>query len=151
MEIATFAEIEQEFNARITRMVWCNVATVDAEGTPRSRVLHPIWEGTTGWIATRKTPLKVNHLAHNPRVSMAYIAEPIQPVYVDGTAEWVDDRATKARIWDFFKNTPPPLGYDPVPFFNSIDEPNFSLLKITPTRIEIADMTGKPKVWHSKR
>lgn len=150
MEVASFAEIEQEFNERIQRVVWCSVATVDEKGAPRSRVLHPIWEGSVGWIATRKTPIKVAHLAHNPRVSLAYVAEPLTPVFVDGTAEWVDDRAHKERIWNLFKNTPPPLGYDPVPFFNNIDEPGFSLLKITPLRIEIGDMMGKRLVWHSR-
>ena len=38
------------------RIVWCTVATTGADGRPRTRVLHPIWEwdgtGLTGWIAT---------------------------------------------------------------------------------------------------
>ena len=38
------------------RIVWCVAATTGADGGPRTRVLHPIWEwdgGTlTGWIAT---------------------------------------------------------------------------------------------------
>ncbi len=44
----TFAGIEAEFRARVERMVWCNVATVDGQNRPVSRVLHPIWEGSDG-------------------------------------------------------------------------------------------------------
>ena len=32
------------FVAMAHRIVWCNVATVDAKGRPRSRVLDPIWQ-----------------------------------------------------------------------------------------------------------
>ena len=43
-----FADIADEFAARTQRIVWCTVATVDESGRPRTRILHPIWEGTTG-------------------------------------------------------------------------------------------------------
>jgi hypothetical protein len=32
------------FVAMAHRIVWCTVATVDSQGRPRSRVMHPIWE-----------------------------------------------------------------------------------------------------------
>jgi hypothetical protein len=48
-----FDAIEEEFASRTRRIVWCTVATVDEKGRPRTRILHPIWEGTAGWIATR--------------------------------------------------------------------------------------------------
>ena len=44
------------------RIVWATVATVDPQGRPRARILHPHWrwDGTalTGWIATSPTPIK---------------------------------------------------------------------------------------------
>jgi hypothetical protein len=52
MEITHFSEIEDEFIRRVHTMIWCNVATVDRLQRPRSRILHLIWEGETGWIAT---------------------------------------------------------------------------------------------------
>lgn len=56
-------------------IVWASVATVDAVGRPRTRILHPIWEwdGTDlfGWIATVPTPLKRAHLAAHPDVSVS--------------------------------------------------------------------------------
>ena len=37
MKIATFAEIADEFLERVNKAVWCNVATIDTKGRPRSR------------------------------------------------------------------------------------------------------------------
>jgi hypothetical protein len=38
------------------RIVWATVSTVDRQGRPRSRILHPYWiwdsEELVGWIAT---------------------------------------------------------------------------------------------------
>ena len=41
------------------RIVWCSAATVDAQGRPRSRVFHPLWQWDgaklIGWICTNPT------------------------------------------------------------------------------------------------
>lgn len=137
MEVKHFSEIEEEFIQRVHTMVWCNVATVDSKQRPRSRVLHPIWEGATGWIGTHRNSYKQNHIAHNPYVSLAYIANVMQPVYVECTARWIDDLAQKQRIWHLFKQAPPPLGYDPAPTFGSPDHEHFGLLQLTPWRIAL--------------
>ncbi|MCB8968188.1 MAG: pyridoxamine 5'-phosphate oxidase family protein, partial [Ardenticatenaceae bacterium] len=42
-------EIAPAFVEMAHRIVWCNAATVDSKGRPRSRVLHPIWQ----WDGTR--------------------------------------------------------------------------------------------------
>jgi general stress protein 26 len=150
MEVESFAEIEQEFIERVHRMVWCNVATIDTNNHPRSRVLHPMWEGSVGWIMTGRHTVKTKHLAHSPHVSLTYMADVFKPVYIDGTAKWVDDATQKVRIWNLFKNTPPPLGYDNAQFFGSAENPEYGLLKITPTRIELADLFGSAKVWSQR-
>ena len=58
------------------QIVWASVATVDRDGRPRSRILHPYWEwdGTDliGWIATVPTPVKRAHLDAHPEVSVSY-------------------------------------------------------------------------------
>jgi hypothetical protein len=58
------------------QIVWCTVATVDAQGRPRSRVLHPIWEWDgqtlTGWVGTGPTPVKRAHLEASPFLSCNY-------------------------------------------------------------------------------
>ena len=56
-------------------LVYCSVSTVDPAGSPRSRVMHPIWEWDgrrlTGWLASTPSP-KMAHLAGRPYVSCAY-------------------------------------------------------------------------------
>jgi hypothetical protein len=49
VDVGSFAEIAGEFQARVARIAW---ATVGPDGAPRTRILPPIWEGSTGWIAT---------------------------------------------------------------------------------------------------
>lgn len=155
METKNFGDIEAEFQARVQRIVWCTVATVDRRGRPRTRILHPIWEGTTGWIATGRQTLKTKHLADNPYVSCSYWDQQHQQIYVDCKAEWVDAKPEKDRIWDLYGKTPPPLGYDlGMIWQGGKDDPTYGLLKLTPWRIELWGltdlMTGKePQVWRA--
>ena len=152
MRVSSFSEIEKAFTDRVNRIVWCTVATVDRSGRPRSRLLHPIWEGATGWIATGRQTLKAKHLAQTPWVSLSYWDPAQEQVYADCRAEWKDDPAEKRRIWELLKNAPPPMGYDPGLFWKDVDDPGYGVLKLTPWRIEIfslADMAGgkEPTVW----
>ena len=152
MRVSSFSDIEKVFNDRVNRMVWCTVATVDGSGRPRSRILHPIWEGATGWIATGRQTLKSKHLAKTPYVSLSYWDPDQEQVYADCKTEWEDDPAEKQRIWDLLNNTPPPMGYDPGLFWKGTDDPGYGVLKLIPWRVELfslADMaSGKqPTVW----
>jgi general stress protein 26 len=153
MEVTSFEEIADDFKSRTTRIAWCSVATVDRKGRPRQRILHPIWEGPTGWIATGRHSHKEKHLAANPHVSLSYWDPQHQQVYVDATAAWEDDAAEKRRIWDLYKSTPPPLGYDPGMIWQGgVEDPTYGLLKLTPWRIEIYGLNNMatmepPKVW----
>ncbi len=148
--VASFAEIEAAFIERVHGAVWCNVATLDARNRVRSRILHPIWEGLTGWIATRRHSPKAAHLARHPYVSLAYIADVARPFYAECAAEWDDDPAIKRRVWKLFRGTPPPLGYDPAPIFHAVEHPDFGVLKLTPWRIELGDMMAvQSQVWRA--
>ena len=153
MDVASFAEIADEFSKRYHRIVWCTVATVDAKGRPRTRILHPIWEGTTGYIATGRTSFKAKHLAKNPYVSLSYWDQQQEQIYADCLAEWDDSMETKRKVWEMFKNAPPNLGYDPAMIWaGGPEDPGFGILKLTPWRVELyglADLgTGtRSKVW----
>ena len=61
--VATFDEVAAEFHRRVSRIAWCTLATVAPDGAPWTRVLHPIWEASTGWIATSRHGLKARHPA----------------------------------------------------------------------------------------
>ncbi len=155
MEIADFSHIEAEFIGRVHSIVWCSVATVDGKGRPRSRILHPIWEGSTGWIGTHRSSHKARHIDRNPYLSLAYIKDVFKPVYVDCTAEWIDDLDQKQRIWDLFKTTPEPLGYDPAIDFIRYDHEDFGLLRLTPWRIDLVTFPAPSfdagtQVWRKK-
>lgn len=147
METHDFSEIQAEFTARVERMIWCNVVTVDAQQRPRSRLMHPLWEGLTGWATSRRNAHKAKHLLHNPHVSLAYVADVAKPVYVECIAVWEDDPAEKARVWDFIKSIPGPVGFDPATIFQTPDNPNYGLLRLTPWRIELCSFPTPSIIW----
>lgn len=153
MQEVTLSAIAEPFIEKAHAAVYCTVATVDRQGRPRSRVLHPIWEIIDGepvcWVATGRHTLKTKHLAEQPYVSVAYLADPFKPLYADCHTEWADDAATKGRIWELLSSTPPPVGYDPTPFFGAVDNPRYGVLKLTPWRLELGDMMGEARVWRS--
>lgn len=143
-----FSEIETNFIGRVHSLVLCNCATVDTRGRPRSRILHPIWEGATGWVTTQKNTLKLKHLERNPFVSLAYIGEPFKPVYVECQAGWVEELSERQRIWTLLRNTPGPLGFDPTETWGDVADPINGLLRLTPWRIELNDYTTDPPQTH---
>ncbi|HTF32731.1 MAG TPA: pyridoxamine 5'-phosphate oxidase [Myxococcota bacterium] len=125
---------------------------MDALGRPRSRILHPIWEGSTGWIATGRRSFKAKHIEDIPYVSLSYWDPQHEQVYVDCGAEWEERTQEKQRIWQLFHSTPPPLGYDLAQFFGAPDDPSYGLLRLSPWRVELwslQDLTkGRPpRVW----
>jgi general stress protein 26 len=154
-----FAEIEAEFNRRIARTVWCTVATVDRAGNPRTRILHPIWEVVegkpVGYIATGRHSLKEKHVARNPYVSLSYWDPKQEQVYVEARADWADDPAEKQRIWELYKSTPPPLGYDPGMIWPTGPQAeDFGVLRLTPWRVELWSLEAlakreTPQVWQA--
>lgn len=147
IEVKDFSEIQAEFMHRAQQAVYCNVATVDQKGRPRSRVMHVVWDGPMGWVITWPQSYKAKHLAHNPHVSLAYISNPLKPIYAECTAAWVTDPQEQWRIWNLHKAIPPPLGFDPTPHYSSIEGQYFGLLQFTPWRIELAELGKDSVVW----
>ena len=147
--VTSFSEIETEFIERVHTMVWCSMATLDTKNRLRSRILHPIWEGSIGWASARPHSLKARHIAHCPYVTLAYISDIARPVYVDCTARWEDDEVAKRHVWELFKTTPPPAGFDLANIFRGVDDPEYGALKFTPWRIELFDLSNveNRKVW----
>lgn len=141
-------------------IVWASAATVDGNGHPRSRVLHPIWEwdGTDliGWIATAPTPVKRAHLAVHPQMSLNYWAPTHDTCSAECLVEWHSDDETCTAVWDKFAHGPAPVGYDPRIIPQWIDGPtsgDFAALRLTPYRLRIMAGTvmtkgeGAPLSW----
>jgi hypothetical protein len=147
-----FAEIAPELMARVNQMVWCSAATIDGQGRPRSRILHPLWEGSVAWVTTDPRSLKSRHLARYPYVSLAYVGDIAKPAYADCFAEWVTDRETRQRVWDLCLQTPPPMGFDPAPIYGAVDgplegRPAFGVLKLTPYRVVLTQWPEPATIW----
>ena len=153
MEVENFSNLEQKFREITDRIVWCTVTTVDRQGRPRSRILHPVWEGSTGWIATGRHSHKAKHLAENPYVSLTYWDPQHEQTIIECKAEWQDDQATRDRIWNLLKETPEPVGYDPIAFWpGGPSDESFGVLKLTPWRLEVWGLAAmaqgeSPQVW----
>ncbi|MEM6707222.1 MAG: pyridoxamine 5'-phosphate oxidase family protein [Pseudomonadota bacterium] len=139
----SLSEIAPRFVAMAHEIVWCTVATVDARGRPRSRVLHPIWEWDgdtlTGWIATARTPTKDAHLDTSPYLSCNYWTPSQDTCVAECSAEWVENLAARRRIWDLFVHGEAPVGYDPaiIPGWDNAESPTFNPLKLTPWRLRV--------------
>jgi len=147
MKLTNFAAIQEEFMTRVSQAVYCIMATVDPQNRPRTRVMRPIWAGSTGWVISWPESQKAKHLAHNPHVSLAYLQDKAKPVYAECEAEWIEDRAEKQRVWALHQTIPPPLGFDPQPHYGTIDHPYYGILRFTPWRIELGNLGGESIIW----
>ena len=139
----TLSETAPAFIQMAHGIVWATVATVDAQGRPRSRILHPLWawDGAqmVGWVATSPTPAKRAHLAAHPFASVSYWSPSHDSAIADCRASLHADDATRVMVWDLFKHGPAPVGYDPaiVPAWPSPTDPAFAALKLEPWRLRV--------------
>jgi general stress protein 26 len=101
-----FEPLREDFLRITASIIYCTVTTVDPEGRPRSRVMHPIFEVVEGhprgWAVTDRTPLKSRHIAANPYVACSYWSPAQDTVAIDCTAEWVEDDSLLREVWDIF-------------------------------------------------
>jgi general stress protein 26 len=155
--VADFAEIAGEFERRWKRTVWAPMTTVDKRGRPRSRMVHPYWEGRVGWVITFRHSAKGRDLDGVPFASFTYWDQTNEQVHVECAVSWVDDLAEKQRVWNVFKDAPPPHGYDPGMFFKEGPaDPQCGIARLEPWRLELwslADMMRgvQPQVWAPAR
>lgn len=138
------ASIAPAFVEMAHRIVWASVATTDAAGRPRSRILHPLWEwdgsSLVGWIATGPTPVKRAHLERNPFISANYWAPTHDTCSADCRTEWFLDDETRERVWQAFVDAPAPVGYDPaiIPAWaDGPRSPAFAALRLEPRRLRV--------------
>jgi general stress protein 26 len=153
VDVESFEDIAVEFRRRIEQTIWCTMTTVDRQGRPRNRLVHPVWEEPTGWLATGRHTFKAKHLAENPWVSLAFWDQLQEQVYVDARATWVDDDAQKHRLWDLYSRKAE--GYGLRSFWKGPDDPNYGLLQLDPWRVELWSVKGlfsrtPPQVWRNQ-
>jgi general stress protein 26 len=150
VDVPNFESLADEFRERVNRIAWCTFATVAGDGAPRTRILHPIWEGPVGWVATTRRSLKTRHLEHESRVALTYWDPAHDVVHVQAVASWADDQPTRDHVWDLLASTPSPAGYDPGLFWKGRTDPVYGALRLEPFRIEVTGLASSPKpklVW----
>ena len=141
--MSALEEVAPAFVDMAHRIVWCSVATVDHQGRPRSRILHPLWEWDgkhlVGWIATGPTPTKRSHLERSPYVSCSYWTDNHDTCNAECRAEWYFDDETRKSVWEKFATAPPPVGYDPsiIPSWESPTSEGFAVLRLEPWRLRV--------------
>jgi hypothetical protein len=142
--MALLTHIAPPFVDLAHRIVWATVSTVDRQGRPRSRILHPywVWDGETlvGWIATAPTPLKQAHLERIPYVSVNYWCPEQDTCTAECKATWAFDDETRQWVWQLFKEAPQPVGYDPLIVPAWKDGPTsvaFAALRLDPWRLRV--------------
>ena len=125
------------------RIVWCVGATIDPQGRPATRVLHPVWEwdgeNLTGWIATSPNSPKARHLAGVPALSLTYWHPNQDTCTADCAASFDTSPEDRRAGWQRFAEAPAPVGYDPsiIPQWTSPDAAEFGVLRLTPHRLRV--------------
>jgi hypothetical protein len=154
-----FADLQPDFLRLTAETAWCSLTTLDRRDRPRGRIVHPLWEivddRPVGWLATRRSPIKTAHLAHSPHVACAYWRPSHDAVLLQCLATWDDRPTEKARVWDLFRATPPPLGYDPQTIWSGGPaDPDYSLLRLDAWRVQIVTVetlaSRRPRVWTAR-
>lgn len=157
----SLVEVAPAFVKMAHDIVWASAATVDGQGRPRSRILHPIWEwagGTlTGWVGTGPTPVKRAHLAASPYMSLNYWAPSQDTCAADCHAQLEYDDAIRASVWGLFVAAPPPVGYNPaiIPGWTSPTADSFAVIHLDPWRLRVFPGTvlfgqgGQVLIWHA--
>lgn len=135
--------VAERFVAVAHRIVYCTLATVDRRGRPRSRLVHPVWEirdgALSGVVGTRRTALKVAHLAHAPHVSCSYWDPAHDIAVAECCARWIDDPGELERAWARMASAAAPVGYDPATIWP--DGPlggEFAAIALEPWRVSVA-------------
>ena len=142
--MSEYRDVASAFREMAHSIVWCTVATVDPDGRPRSRVLHPFWEWhddrLVGWIATGPTLPKRAALEYQPSASINYWSPAQDTCTAECDASWHLDDLTRQRVWDTFASLPAPVGYDPAIIPGWADGPRspaFAALRLDPYRLRV--------------
>ena len=127
------------------------MATVDRDGRPRTRIVHPVWEDNTAWMTSLRVGPKAEDLDRMPYVSLAYVGDPLKPAYAECVASWVDDRNERIAIWERIAAIPEPLGYNTETMFGSYDFPNLTRLRLAAwkIRLTVAGDVSARRIWEN--
>lgn len=118
---------------KIRGVRFATFTTVSADGSLHGRPMATQQADFDGdlWFFSYRDSHKIEDIRANPQVNLGY-NEPQKNLWVNvtGTAEVVDDRAKMQELWEA-----PLKAFFP----GGVDDPNLTLLKVTPVRAEYWD------------
>ena len=117
--------------------------TLDENAQPRVRAMSPFEpeEDFSVWLATIPQSRKVDQIRSNPNVTLYYLSDSKSGyVTIRGTAELIDDTASKEKYWK--------KGWEQ--FYPDYPD-NYLLIKVTPTSLELISedhgIVGDKDTW----
>lgn len=141
-----FDAIAAEFHRRVAKTIWCTLATVDPRGRARARIVHPVWDGPTGWFGARAGTPKLAHITQHPDVALLYWDPDHEQVTIDARATIESGPEACREAWAAFQAPPPPYGYDPAPIWpGGPESDDFIAIRLVARRVEL--FGAPPVVW----
>lgn len=129
--------------AKVPQLI--NLATITEEGKPWVRYMVGSADETlTFRFCCALCSDKVRHIRHNPNVHLSLGAKDVMSakewLQVEGTAEIATTKAERDAFW-----------YDGLKaYFQGADDPNYCVVIVTPSRIELASMGSmSAEVWQA--
>ena len=148
MSSAEFETIAREFHRRVAKTIWCTLATVDSRGRARTRIVHPVWDGATGWFGSRAGTPKLAHITEHPDVALLYWDPDHEQVTIDARATVEPGTQACHDAWAALQVPPPPYGYDPAPIWpGGPESDDFVPIRLAARRIEL--FGSPPLVWEA--
>lgn len=103
-----------------------SLATVTPDGQPHVAIVSPTEVDGTIWIGINRSSAKARNLGAAPQAALVWSEE--AELYLWGEAELVDDLDVKRSMWA------DAWSYDPAMFFQTPENEDYLLIKVTPTR-----------------
>lgn len=137
----------------IDDIIWATATTVSPNGTPRSRLVHPVWrwlsDRPVGYVTSRPTPLRVAHIAAHPAMSFFYWSPKHDTVAIDASARWVPADEL-LDVWNEIASTPPPMGFDPHTIWPAgPTSDDYAVLRVEATRVIARQGVNKLPTWRA--
>lgn len=111
------------------------LATCEAD-QPRVRAMMPIFKDDGRLLAaTFPHTKKVGQIAKNPKIEICFVDRKLSHCRIEGRAVVSTDKALKDELW----NKQMMLRQ----FFSGVEDPNFILIVITPTKIGMMNIGDK--------
>jgi general stress protein 26 len=136
-------ELKEKILAKFTGPTLSSLATITEDGKPWMRyVISQMDENLNLWVAAFINSRKVAQIHKNPEVHLTAGVNSIETaesyVHIQGRTEILTDEETKNKVW-----------YEHLQdIFSGPNDQNYSVLKITPYRIELQEEAPvSPKVW----